>query len=152
MTKGQILVVDDEAAQREILRTILVAEGYEVEVARNAADALEKAALKRFELVLTDLRMPGADGLSLVRDLSREDPPTLVIVMTGHGSQDTAEQAMKQRAFDYLTKPLEREDLLRIVGRAFDRIRLAAENSLLRQQLEGSVAHGAVHPVAEQIG
>ena len=80
--------------------------------------------------------MPGADGLSLVRELSREDPPTLVIIMTGFGSLDSAEQAMKQGAFDYLTKPLERDDLLRIVGRAFDRIGLIQENRLLRQQLE----------------
>jgi DNA-binding NtrC family response regulator len=136
MTKGQILVVDDEAAQREILRTILVAEGYQVELAKSAAEALEKSARKRFDLVLTDLRMPGADGLSLVRDLSREDPPTLVIVMTGFGSLDSAEKAMMQGAFDYLAKPLERDDLLRIVGRAFDRLGLIHENRLLRQQLE----------------
>ena len=71
-----------------------------------------------------------------MRDLSREDPPTLVIIMTGFGSLDSAEQAMKQGAFDYLTKPLERDDLLRIVGRAFDRIGLIQENRLLRQQLE----------------
>jgi two-component system response regulator PilR (NtrC family) len=136
MTKGQILVVDDEAAQREILRTILVAEGYQVEVAKSAGEALEKGGRKRFDLVLTDLRMPGAGGLSLVRELSREDPPTLVIIMTGFGSLDSAEQAMKQGAFDYLTKPLERDDLLRIVARAFDRIGLIQENRLLRQQLE----------------
>jgi two-component system response regulator PilR (NtrC family) len=136
MSKGQILVVDDEAAQREILRTILTAEGYRVETAGTAAEALDKGGKHRFDLVLSDLRMPGADGLSLVRDLSREDPPTLVIIMTGFGSLDSAEQAMTQGAFDYLTKPLEREDLLRIVGRAFDRIGLIQENRLLRQQLE----------------
>ena len=136
MTKGQILVVDDEAAQREILRTILVAEGYQVETAGTAVEALEKGGRNRFDLVLSDLRMPGADGLSLVRELSREDPTTLVIIMTGFGSLDSAEQAMKQGAFDYLTKPLERDDLLRIVGRAFDRIGLIQENRLLRQQLE----------------
>ena len=136
MSKGQILVVDDEAAQREILRTILTAEGYQVETAGTAAEALDKGGKRRFDLILSDLRMPGADGLSLVRDLSREDPPTLVIIMTGFGSLDSAEQAMKQGAFDYLTKPLERDDLLRIVGRAFDRIGLIQENRLLRQQLE----------------
>ena len=134
--KGQILVVDDEAAQREILRTILAAEGYHVATAKTAAEALAKGEETRFDLVLTDLRMPGADGLSLVRELSREDPPTLVIIMTGFGSLDSAEQAMKHGAFDYLTKPLERDDLLRIVDRAFERINLIHENRLLRQQLE----------------
>jgi len=136
MNKGQILVVDDEAAQRDILRTILTAEGYGVETARTAAEALEKGGHQQFDLILTDLKMPGADGLTLVRDLSRAEPPALVIIMTGHGSQDTAEQAMKQGAFDYLIKPLERGDLLRIVSRAFDRIRLIEENRLLRRQLE----------------
>jgi CheY-like chemotaxis protein len=75
MSKGQILVVDDEAAQREILRTILTAEGYQVETAGTAAEALDKGGKRRFDLILSDLRMPGADGLSLVRDLSRTRPP-----------------------------------------------------------------------------
>lgn len=136
MSKGQILVVDDEASQREILRTILSSEGYRVEMAGSVAEAVQKSEQKRFDLVLTDLRMPGADGLSLVGRLTREDPPTLVILMTAYGSIDTAEQALRQGAFDYLTKPLEREELLLIVGRAFERIRLIQENRLLRQQLE----------------
>ncbi|HTX52122.1 MAG TPA: sigma-54 dependent transcriptional regulator [Candidatus Baltobacteraceae bacterium] len=136
MNGGQILVVDDEASQREILRAILSAEGYSVETAATAAEALEHGGRQHYEVILTDLRMPGADGLSLVRSLSREDPPTLVIIMTGHGSLDSAGQAMQLGAFDYLTKPLERDDLLRIVGRAFDRIRLLQENRLLREQLE----------------
>ncbi|HSB79351.1 MAG TPA: sigma-54 dependent transcriptional regulator [Candidatus Methylomirabilis sp.] len=136
MTKGQILVVDDEASQREILRAILSSEGYRVEMAGSVAEAIQKSEQKRYDLVLTDLRMPGADGLSLVGRLTREDPPTLVILMTAYGSIDTAEQALRQGAFDYLTKPLEREELLLIVSRAFERIRLIQENRLLRQQLE----------------
>ncbi len=136
MSKGKILVVDDEAAQRDILRTILTSEGYRVEEAGSAAEALQKSGLSRFDLVFTDLRMPGADGLSLVGQLTREDPPTLVILMTAYGSLDSAEQAVKQGAFDYLKKPLDRDDLLLTVGRAFERIRLIQENRLLRQQLE----------------
>ena len=135
MSKGQILVVDDEGAQREILRTILTAEGYGVEMAGSATEALAKSAGTRFDLVLTDLRMPGADGLSLVGQLTRENPPTLVILMTAYGSMDSAEQALKQGAFDYLTKPLGREELLLTVGRAFERTRLIQENRMLRQQL-----------------
>jgi len=135
MSKGQVLVVDDEATQRDILRTILTAEGYRVETAASAAEALVKSSRTRFDLVLTDLRMPGADGLSLVGQLTKEDPPTLVVLMTAYGSMDSAEQAVKQGAFDYLTKPLGREDLLLTVGRAFERIRVIQENRLLRQQL-----------------
>lgn len=135
MSKGQILVVDDEATQRDILRTILSAEGYRVETAAGAAEALEKSGRTRFDLVLTDLRMPGADGLSLVGQLTKEDPPTLVVLMTAFGSMDSAEQAVKQGAFDYLPKPLGREELLLTVGRAFERIRVIQDNRLLRRQL-----------------
>ncbi len=136
MSKGKILVVDDEGAQREILRTILTAEGYGVEMAGSAVEALSKSAQTRFDLVLTDLRMPGADGLSMIGQLTREDPPTLVILMTAYGSMDSAEQALKQGAFDYLTKPLGREELLLTVERAFERMRLTQENRMLRHQLE----------------
>jgi DNA-binding NtrC family response regulator len=136
VSKGRILVVDDEGGQRDILRAILTAEGYGVQTAGSAGEALQQCGQHRFDLVLTDLRMPGADGLSLVRELTREEPPTLVILMTGYGSIDSAEQALQQGAFDYLTKPLERDELLLTVNRAFERIRLIQENRLLRRQLE----------------
>ena len=136
MSTGQILVVDDEAAQREILRTILAADGYRVEAAGSVAEALSRSEATHFDLVLTDLRMPGEDGMSLIQRLTRDDPPTLVILMTAYGSMDSAERALGQGAFDYLTKPLTREDLLHTVGRAFERIRLTEENRLLRRQME----------------
>ena len=134
--KGAILVVDDEGSQRDILRAILAAEGYTVATAPAGAVALKLARERHFDLVLTDLRMPGPDGLALVERLTREDPPTLVILMTAYGSLDSAEQAVKRGAFDYLTKPLERDELLLTVDRAMERIRLIQENRLLRQQLE----------------
>jgi DNA-binding NtrC family response regulator len=136
MSKGHILVVDDEPAQRDILRTILASEGYRVDTAGSVVEARQKGEQKHFDLVITDLRMPGADGLSLVGQLTRGDPPTLVILMTAYGSIDSAELALKQGAFDYLTKPLERDELLLTVNRAFGRIRLMQENRLLREQLE----------------
>jgi DNA-binding NtrC family response regulator len=134
--KGSILVVDDEASQRDILRAILTAEGYTVTTAPAAPEAVALAAERHFDLVLTDLRMPGPDGLTLVGRLTREEPPTLVILMTAYGSLDSAEQAVKRGAFDYLTKPLERDELLLTAGRAMERIRLTQENRLLRHQLE----------------
>ncbi len=136
MREGRILVVDDEGPQREILRTILSAEGYSVETAPGGTEALRRCQEKSYDLVLTDLRMPGTDGLSLVERLIRDDPPTLVVLMTAYGSLDSAEQALKKGAFDYLTKPLEREELLLTVKRAFERIQLSRENRLLRQQAE----------------
>lgn len=136
MRGGRILVVDDEGPQREILRTILSDEGYSVETAPGGTEALRRCQEKSYDLVLTDLRMPGTDGLSLVERLIRDDPPTLVILMTAYGSLDSAEQALKKGAFDYLTKPLEREELLLTVKRAFERIQLSRENRSLRQQAE----------------
>jgi DNA-binding NtrC family response regulator len=138
MSGGRILVVDDEAPQREIVRAILSAEGYSVETAPGGGEALRRCQEKAFDLILTDLRMPGADGLSLVERLTRDDPPTLVILMTAYGSMDSAQHAVKRGAFDYLTKPIEREELLLSVRRAFERIHLIQENRLLRQQLEAS--------------
>jgi two-component system response regulator PilR (NtrC family) len=136
MPRGRILVVDDEGPQGEILRTILSAEGYSVETAPGGGEAVRRCQEKPFDLVLTDLRMPGTDGLSLVERLTRDDPPTLVILMTAYGSLDSAEQALKRGAFDYLTKPIEREELLLTIKRAFERIQLSEENRLLRHQLE----------------
>ena len=96
MPGGRILVVDDEGSQREILRTILFAEGYSVETAPGGGEAVRRCQEKPFDLVLTDLRMPGTDGLSLVGRLTRDDPTTLVILMTAYGSLDSAEQALKR--------------------------------------------------------
>ena len=103
--KGTILVVDDEGSQRDILRAILGAEGYAVATASAGAEALRQARERHFDLVLTDLRMPGPDGLALVERLTREDPPTLVILMTAYGSLDSAEQAVKRGAFDSSPSP-----------------------------------------------
>jgi two-component system response regulator PilR (NtrC family) len=136
MTRGRVLVVDDEAPQREIVRRILAAEGYSVETAPGGVEAVARCQKTRFDLVLTDLRMPGIDGLSLVERLTRDDPPTLVVLMTAYGSIDSAQQAMERGAFDYLTKPIGRDELLLTVQRALERIHLTQENRLLRQQLE----------------
>jgi len=136
MPSGRILVVDDEGPQREIIRRILDAEGYSVETAPGGGEAVVRCQEKPFDLILTDLRMPGTDGLSLVERLTRDDPPTLVILMTAYGSMDSAHHAVERGAFDYLTKPIEREELLLTVERAFERIQLIQENRLLRQQLE----------------
>lgn len=129
-------MVDDEGPQREILRRILAAEGYLVETAPGGGEAVARCQEKPFDLILTDMRMPGTDGLSLVERLTRDDPPTLVILMTAYGSMDSAQHAVERGAFDYLTKPIEREELLLTVQRAFERIQLIQENRLLRQQLE----------------
>jgi two-component system response regulator PilR (NtrC family) len=152
--KPRILVVDDEAPQLEILRLILGSEGYDVVTAGNGRAAL--AALRRqpFEVVLTDLKMPDHSGIALLEEILREQPGTCVVLMTAHGSIDSAVEAMRKGAFDYLTKPLDRDVLLLAVSRALERTRLVSENRRLREELRGRFrvenlvgAHGSMQEV-----
>jgi len=152
--RSRILVVDDEAPQLEILRLILGSEGYEVATAASGRAAL--AALRRepFEVVLSDLKMPDLSGIALLEQILHEQPGACVVLMTAHGSIDSAVEAMRKGAFDYLTKPLDREDLLLAVSRAAERTRLLSENRRLREELRGRFRlenivgeHGAMQEV-----
>ena len=152
--KARILVVDDEPPQLEILRLILGSEGYEVATAPSGRGAL--AALRRepFDLVLTDLKMADLSGIALLQEILREQPGACVVLMTAHGSIDSAVEAMRQGAFDYLTKPLDREVLLLVVSRAVERASLVSENRRLREELRGRFrvenlvgAHGSMQEV-----
>ena len=122
--KPRILVVDDEPPQLEILRLILGSEGYEAVTAASGRGAL--AALRRqpFDVVLTDLKMPDLSGIALLEQILREQPGACVVLMTAHGTIDSAVEAMRKGAFDYLTKPVDREVLLLAVSRAVERTRL----------------------------
>jgi len=131
----RLLLVDDEPGQLSILRTILTREGFDVETATSAEQA---AALMRDAppaVILTDLKLPGADGIDLLEQSSRLAPQACVIIMTAHGSVDTAVEAMKKGAFDYLTKPLVREAVVLVLRRAMDRVRLLRENAALQDAL-----------------
>jgi len=152
--KARILVVDDERHQRDILKVILEGEGYEVATAGNARQALEQARDGGFDLVLTDLKMPDQSGIELLSELLRTQPGLCVVLMTAHGSIDSAVEAMRQGAFDYLTKPLERDQMLLVVKRALERTRLVRENRMLQEQLRDRFhldnivgAHGSMHDV-----
>jgi two-component system response regulator PilR (NtrC family) len=134
-SKGRILVVDDEKHQRDILQMILDSEGYETTVAGNGRQALQAVRGQAFDLALTDLKMPDLNGIALLTELLKAQPGICVILMTAHGSIDTAVDAMRKGAFDYLTKPLEREQLLLALGRAMERTHLVRENRLLQEQL-----------------
>ena len=130
----RVLVVDDEAASRTGLQALLEGHGYRVEVAANGAEALEKARSFRPAVVIADLVMPGMDGLELVRSLQEEAPFAVTILLTGQGSIETAVQAMKAGAYDYLTKPVDFERLLLLLEKAVDRSRMGREVALLRRQ------------------
>lgn len=136
MTNGNLLVVEDEKGQREILKTILEGEGYEVATAQNAIEAMKVFRNGSFDAVLTDLKMTGEDGINLLTNVLKDKPGTAVVIMTGHGTVDSAVEAMKLGAFDYLTKPLEREELLVVIKKAVEKTRLIYENRRLKEQLD----------------
>jgi DNA-binding NtrC family response regulator len=133
--KGRVLVVDDEKHQRDILEMILDSEGYESVSARNGRHALETLRDQPFDAVLTDLKMPDMSGIELLTELLEAQPGLCVILMTAHGSIHTAVDAMRKGAFDYLTKPLERDELLVVLGKAMEQTRLVRENRMLHEQL-----------------
>jgi len=132
---GSILIVDDEKGQREILTMILRKEGFETAEVAGVSEALVLLGRREFDLILTDLKMQGESGLDLLEQVMTEDPQQCVIMMTAHGTVDSAVSAMKQGAFDYLEKPLERENLLVTLKRAFERISLVRENRVLQKRV-----------------
>jgi DNA-binding NtrC family response regulator len=152
--KGRILIVDDEKRQRDILQMILSAEGYDSVTAANGRHALQLARGSAFDIVLTDLKMPDVDGIELLQELGQTQPGLCVVIMTAHGSIDSAVDAMRKGAFDYLTKPLDKEQVLLCLRRALERSRLVRENRMLREQLHDRFrissiigAHGSMQEV-----
>jgi len=130
-----ILVVEDKDSMRNMLHETLTEEGYRVDSAINGKQAFDLVSNKSYDLVLTDLRMPEVDGLSLLTKVKELDADTSVIVMTAFGTIEDAVAAMKQGAYDFLTKPFDTEHLCVLVARALENRRLVAENTLLRQEL-----------------
>ncbi|MGB5014492.1 MAG: sigma-54 dependent transcriptional regulator [Pyrinomonadaceae bacterium] len=122
MARKSILVVDDEKNQREILETILSGEGYDVTTASSGEAAMKFVAHRHFDLVLTDLKMTGMSGLDLLKQLTDFDKSIIVILLTAHGSVDSAVDAMRLGAFEYLQKPYDSENLLSTVSRALKKL------------------------------
>jgi len=135
MIPTRVLVVDDDPGVRYTLREILVSEGLAVDEAADGAEALAKLEAQPAALVVTDLRMPGMDGMELLRRLVARAPAPRVVVITAHGSERQAVEAMKAGAHDYFRKPFENEELLAVVRRALEAVRLAYENERLAGEL-----------------
>lgn len=149
--KGRILVVDDEPNARKALSEILTDEGYAVETASDGFRALGALPTMEPDLVLTDLKMPGLDGLSVLQRVREFDPDTAVVVMTAFGAVDTAVKAMREGAADYLAKPLNTDELLIVIERALERVRLRKETRQLRSQLEGRYRHDNIVGTAPEM-
>jgi DNA-binding NtrC family response regulator len=143
-SKGKILIVDDEANARGALSEILREEGYETETAADGFKALGKLANFAPDLILTDLKMPGLDGIGLLDEVRTASPTSVVVVMTAFGTIDSAVEAIKKGAENYLTKPLDPVSLLAVVDRAMEKARLKAEAALLRERLRERNAFGHI--------
>jgi two-component system response regulator HydG len=131
----RVLVVDDDPGVRYTLREILEAEGLAVDEAASGEEALARFEAAPAPLVLTDLRMPGMDGIALLRALAARAPAPRVVLLTAHGSERQAVEAMKAGAHDYFRKPFDVEELLAVVRRALEAVRLVHENERLQGEL-----------------
>ncbi len=131
-----VLVVDDDAANRVTLERILQRERYRVLHAESGRDAMQLLRSERVDLVLTDLKMPGMSGLDLLRAAKKVDPDLEVVVMTAYGTVETAVEAMKEGAYDFVSKPLSRLQLATALRKALEKRSLQLENRQLREQLD----------------
>jgi signal transduction histidine kinase len=134
VVRGRLLVVDDEAAQLRALCETLGGEGYATRGFGSPRAALAALRPGEFDLLLTDLVMPAMDGIALVAEVARIDPELGAIVMTGNGTIDTAVQAMRSGALDYILKPFRLNAVLAVIARAQDLLRLRRENAMLQEQ------------------
>ncbi len=133
--EGTILVVDDDAVARDLLVEALRKEGYQVEAVADGAQAVERGRQKRFDVVLTDIRMGSVDGLEVLREFKQLSPDTPIVLLTAFGSMEGAIEAIKQGAYDYLAKPFKKEEIKLVVRRSLDHGRLVQENARFREEL-----------------
>jgi DNA-binding NtrC family response regulator len=137
--KGRLLIVDDEAVVRDSLCRWFGDEGYEVGTAESAAEALKRVAESTWDLALLDIKMPGTDGIELQRRLHEIEPDLLVIIMTGYASVETAVQALKDGAYDYVTKPFDPDDIAHTVKNALSHRKVKEENVRLKESVAEAV-------------
>ncbi len=129
-----ILIIEDKESMLDMLRQTLEAEGYKVIPAKDGAEGIRKLSEERIEIVLTDLKLPKKDGFEVLKTVKEDNPLLPVIVMTAFGTIETAVKAVKQGAYDFLTKPFDTGHLLVLIKRALDATRIAAENILLKEE------------------
>ena len=138
--RAKILIVDDKEQMRDVLRKFLTAEGYTVETAENGRDALAKFAGNKFELVLSDIKMPSMDGSELLAEILKINPQAIVILMTAFGSIEAAVAAIKLGATDYVSKPFQMEDVLFRISRALKEKHLEKRVADLENQIQKQTA------------
>jgi len=135
MPDARVLVVDDERSMRDLLAIMLKQEGHDVAVVEGGAQAIETLSREVFDLIITDLRMREVDGLAVLRAAKEHSPETVVVVITAFASTETAVEAMKLGAYDYITKPFKMDEIKLVLANALERKRLRDENQALKRQL-----------------
>jgi two-component system response regulator AtoC len=135
MIPKRILIVDDEESFRHMLSVILIKEGYEVETSSNGEEGLQKASASPFDQILCDIRMPRMDGLVFLREIKKSGVEATVIMMSAYGTVDTAIEAMKLGAYDYISKPFKPDEIILTLRKSEEREQLRRENQLLRKEV-----------------
>ncbi|MFT5432844.1 MAG: two-component system nitrogen regulation response regulator NtrX, partial [Myxococcota bacterium] len=146
-----ILIVDDERSIRDTLALILEAEGYELRTVGSAEDGLAALEERRADLVILDVRLPGMDGLTALREIKKRDEQTDVIMISGHATLSDAVEATRFGAFDFLQKPLNRDRVLITVRNALERVELTYQMEQLRQKTGGKFEMIGSSPVMGQL-
>jgi len=136
--KGKLLVVEDEKSLRDVLKILLEEEAYEVATAPDGPSGIDLIKSNIFDIVITDIKMPGADGFSVLAAVNEFSPNTMVIMITAFGTMEMAIEAMKSGAYDYIHKPFKIDEIRIIVGKAFEKKRLRDELLLLREKFRTS--------------
>ena len=134
--RARVLIVDDEPDMRQGLCELVRGDGHEAEAVVDGAEALARVRDEHFDLALVDLKMPGTDGLAVLAALRQTSPETLVVIVTGYATVESAVAAMRAGACDYLAKPFKLDQVRLVVGRAIEQKRLRDENRRLRQEVE----------------
>ena len=135
MKRAKILIAEDEALQRELLEGFLKKEGYGAMAVANGREALQKLNEENFDVVLLDYKMPEMDGFVTLKEIKKRYPELPVIMMTAYGTVETAVASMKEGALDYLTKPIDLDELLLMLDKVIERAQLIEENKVLREKL-----------------
>ncbi len=133
--KISILIVDDEESVRDSLYNWFIEDGYRVECAEDAKKALSVLESESYDIILADIKMPGMDGLEMLKRIKALRKESIVIIMTAFATVDTAVQALKDGAFDYVTKPFDPDDLSHLIRNASKQISLTEENKILKEKV-----------------
>jgi len=138
----RVLIADDDESVRDVVADVVAREGYTVDTAEDGSEALSKILHGGFHLIITDLKMPGASGLEILKQTLSLDPDASVVIITAYATLHSALEAVKEGAYDYVTKPFRLDEMLVTVGNAFKRAQLIEQNRFLLGKLRGGVQDG----------